>query len=409
MKPTIEWLAPAIWVLLALAALALLAGADEKRRNLRGPGSLLLLIGSLALLATLAVPALLPARSALVHPGGSSDDPRALSVLLAGIAGLAALIPTLRSLRLPLLAGVGAALPGLALAGLLGAVAYFEGLHLPLGFVGIALGGFVIATAISLAFRAARRPGAPAAMLLALGVGVFVAAGMLSLHGARTGAMSVAEGAAVDTLGRRLYLARVDAPSPTLRVLHVVLFGKQDSLQLRPQLRGATGSEVLSVADAGLFSGPIVVPIQLEEHRARAHEVQWLDRTKPLRAGSTSIALVGFRFVKGDSIRMYADLDVTTPAGRQTVSPGVFATQHGEVPFAAEAGGFGPIAVAGIDADHGRVGLILPQLSDGNVTRIATVDLRLRPALPFAWAGAALALLGFVLGIVPAGRMARRA
>jgi hypothetical protein len=408
MKPTIEWLDPAIWTLFALAALALLAGADEKRRGLRLAGCGLLMAGSLALLATLAVPALLPLRSAVVHPGGSSDDPRMLSALFAGIAALAALLPAWRSLRLPILGSVGAAIPGIALGGLMGAVAYFEGLHLPLGFVGIALGGFVMASAISLAFRAARQPGALAAMLLAFGLGAFVAAGMLTLHGARSGGVAIAEGAAVDTLGQRLYLARVDAPSPTLRVLHVVLYGRRDSLQLRPELRGAKGRDVLSVADAGLFSGPIVVPIQLEERRARAHDIQWVGRTTPLHDGDVTIALVGFRFVKGDTIRMFADLEVTTPAGKQAVSPGVFATQRGEVPFAAEARGLGQIAVAGIDADHGRVGLILPQLSDKNVERVATLDLRLRPALPFAWAGAALALLGFVLGLFSTGGTPRR-
>jgi hypothetical protein len=243
-------------------------------------------------------------------------------------------------------------------------------------------------------------------MLLALGVGGFVAAGMLSLHGARTGGVDVAEGGAVDTLGRRLYLARVDSPSGTLRVLHVVVYGKRDSLQLRPELRGAIGKDVLSVADARLFSGPIVVPIQLEERRSRAHEIQWLDRSKPLHAGNASIALTGFRFVKGDTIRMYADLDVTTPAGRQTVSPGVYATSHGETPFAAEARGFGPIAVAGIDADHGRVGIMLPKLSETNVTRVAVIGLRLRPALPLAWAAAAVALLAMAFGLAvrPAGK-----
>lgn len=408
MKPSIEWLDPAIWTLLGATTLLFLAALDEKRRGLQRVGSLLLLIGTSLLLAMLAVPSLLPARSALIHPGGSSDDPRLLSALLAGIAGLAALMPTWRSLRLPVLGNVGAAIPGLALAGLFGAVAYFEGLHLPLGLAGIGLGGFVIATAISFAFRAARQPGALAAMVFAIGVGVFVAAGMLSLHGARVGSVTLAEGTAVDTLGRRLYLARVDAPTATLRVLHVVLYGQRDSLQLNPELRGAVGKDVLSVADARVFSGPIVVPIQLEERNARAHEVQWADKTTPLHAGNASISLVGFRFVKGDTIRMYADLDVTTPAGRQRVSPGVFATRHGETPFAAEASGFGPIAVAKIDADNGRVGLMLPQLAEGKLTRVAALDLRLRPALPFAWAGAALALVGFLLALVSAGTTGRR-
>lgn len=113
--------------------------------------------------------------------------------------------------------------------------------------------------------------------------------------------------------------------------------------------------------------------------------------------------LTGFRFVPGDTIRMYADLDVTTATGTERVSPGVYASSKGEIPFAAQATGFGPIALAGIDADRGRVGLMLPALSDAPVMRTASVDLRMRPALPVAWAGAVLALLAFVFSVLAPG------
>jgi hypothetical protein len=343
-----------------------------------------------------------------VHPDGSTDDPRVLSALLLGAAALLALLPAWRSLRLPMVGALSLALPGILLAGVIGSVTSFAAVRSPMALAAVTLGAFAAATALVLAVRA--RGGAHSGLALqAFATGLLVVAGTMSLHGARTGRLVLAERAAVDTLGQHLEFTGVDAPSSTLRGLHITLRGTRDTLQLRPQLRGALGKNVQSVADAHLVSGPIVVPIALEERRPRAHDVQWADRTTPLAVGVASIRLAGFRFVKGDTIRMYADLDVTTPAGTERVSPGVYATGQGEIPFAAEARGLGPIAVAGIDADHGRVGLMLPQLSEANVSRAAALDMRLRPALPVAWAGAVLALLAFVFSLAARpGTPARR-
>ena len=391
--------APIIWTCSGLAALLFVTCTDDRRKAGRTLGAFALLLGTTVLVLALAHPHLLPLRSAVVHRDGSTDDPRVLASLLVATAALLALVPSWNALRLNLMTSIGLLLPGIVLAGLAGAVASFAGLRQPMAIAGIALGALAGLTALALAVRTRSQGHAPLA-LQAFATSLLAVAAMLSLHGARLGAVAIPEGGAVDTLGQRMYFAGVEAPSPELRVLRVTLYRTGDSLAMRPELRGPKRSNVLSVADARLWSGPIVVPISLEERRAKAHDVQWADRTTPLRAGTASIRLAGFRFVKGDTIRMFADLDVTTPAGTERVSPGVFATAHGETPFAVMARGFGPIAIAGIDADHGRVGLILPQLSEANVSRVATLDLRLRPALPVAWGGAILALLAFVLGLV---------
>ncbi len=399
MKPLADLVAPVVWTCSGLAALSFLAAAGGSRRALRAVGAAALLLGALVLVAALAHPALLPFRSAIVHPDGSTEDPRVPATLLLAAAGLLALVPAWVSLRPRPMESLGLAIPGIVLAGLLGAVANFAGLRQPMGIAGVALGALAAATGLVLAVRARAGGHAPLA-LQAAATGLLAIAGTLTLHGARTGGFTVAEGAAADTLGRRVVFAGAEAPSPTLRVLRVTLYGGgRDSLALRPRLRGAAGTTVVPVADARLISGPIVVPVALEERRTRPHDVQWLDRTSPLRSGDASIRLAGFRFVKGDTIRLYADLDVTLPAGVQRVSPGVCATPKGEIPFAAEARGYGPIAVAGIDADHGRVGLMLPRMSEAGLTRVATLDVRLRPALPVAWLGATLALLAFLFGL----------
>jgi hypothetical protein len=87
----------------------------------------------------------------------------------------------------------------------------------------------------------------------------------------------------------------------------------------------------------------------------------------------------------------------------------VVATKGGQIPFSATARGFGQIAVARFDADNHRVGLMLPAVPGANVRHTLILDLRQRPALPFAWAGAALALVGFLLGLVYESVAGRRA
>ena len=118
-------------------------------------------------------------------------------------------------------------------------------------------------------------------------------------------------------------------------------------------------------------------------------------KREAIALGDARLTFVGFRMVPGDTFKVLADLRFEHGGRTETLSPGMLATQHGEVPFSVMLPGIGPTSVAGMDADHGRVALVLP--NEGGVTqRVALFELRLRPGLPLAWFGA---LVAVVLGL----------
>lgn len=392
--------APATWGCLALAAAALLAGAAPGRTPLRNAGRVLLVLAALLLVVALAHPLLLPLASAITHPDGSTDDPRVLSALFLAIASLLALVPAWRDQNIGPRDAAGVVLPGIIVAGALGAVAYFAGLRQPLALTGIVAGALGAISALVLAFRGLRAKANPAALVLAFATSLLAMTAMASLHGARSGALAMPEGAAVDTLGYRLYVGRIEAPDEKLRRIGAVLYwGEHDSTALAPELKSKKGHEMASLAAGRMIDGPVLVPISLDEQRPKAHDVTWIGKSDSLLCGGCTIRLAGFRFAKGDTIRFFADLDVMGPTGTQRVSPGMAFLGGGKdkQPFAGNARDLGPILVVGVDADHGRAALILPKLSENNVHRIATLELRLRPLLPMAWGAALLAVIALLL------------
>ncbi len=408
MKPTLDWIDPLTWALFALAAIFLAVGAGESRRGPRRIGSLFLILGAGVLLASIAFPSLLPLRSAIVHRDGSSEDPRVLSALIAAVAACVALLPAWSALRLAPLGAIGALLPGVTLAGLLGAVTFFTRVRAPMALAGVALGGLVLGTAITLAFRASRRPGQMPLLAQACAMGAFAVCVMLALTGPRATAIGITEDTPADTLGHHLALAKVEQADSAHVVMHVRVAAGRDTVPMQVQLVGVPGRELESIADARPFSGPVLVPLAMQLRRQNPHELQWLKKKESLEAPGATVTFVGFRIEQTDSIRMYADLEVKTAAGIEKVSPGMIATATGELPFAATAKGFGPIAAAAFDADNGRVGLMLPQLANASTAHVVMLDLRTRPALPIAWLALALAFVAFLGGLAPVRETRRR-
>lgn len=392
-----EVLNPLVWVVAMVgAAIALLTGA-RARRDVLLTASAVLALAALGLLASLAVAGLLPSRALVVHPDGSTGDPRAISAVALGVAALLGLVPAMRSLRLSQLGLLGVLVPGLGLGGLVAVVSYFAGLRAPMALVGVLLAGIVLGTGVALFARVRwSRLGVFALQMAA--TGLLVVAGVLSLNGARAQSLSLGEGAALDTLGCRVTLGAVEAPHDSLRRLQFVV---ADRSSARPQwaaLEGRVDAENRSVAAGGLLGGPVVVPISLQELRPQAHDVVWLARGDSIASGSSMVTFVGFRIVPGDTVRMVADLDVTTAGRTERVSPGMRATSTATTPYAAVSRDLGPIALGKIDADNGRVALMLPTPSATAVKWNAQFELHTRPALPLAWVGGALVALLFVLG-----------
>lgn len=398
----VDVLNPLLAGLAGLGAVAAFAFGQRPKRDLRIVAGALLAMAALGLLASLAVPALLPPRALLVNADGSTGDPRVASVLALGAAVLVALAAAVRVLRLPAMGALGVLVPGLVVAGLVAAVSSFVGLRTPVALAAVVAGSVALGAAPAV-FARARWSGPGTLALQAGATGLLLVAGALSLHGARATGLEFRAGAPIDTLGHRLALGPVQAPHDSLRRMEFTIVGRGGAAGVTASLAGRAGTENRSLAGGGLLGGPLVVPIGLEELPPRPHDVTWLARGDSARVGASTVTFVGFRILPGDTVRMLADLDVTTAGRTQRVSPGMAATSQGTTPFADEADGLGPIAIGKMDADNARVALMLPLPSASAVERIVTADVHLRPALPFAWLGGALVALCFALGLAAPG------
>lgn len=392
-----DLLNPLIWGIAVLGAAAALFVPSRPGREMRLTASALLALAALVLLVAVAVAAWLPPQALVTNADGSTGDPRAASAAIVGIAALLGLVAALRSLGLPNLGMLSLVLPGLGLAGLIAAVSYFVGLRAPIALLGLLLAGIALGTGLVL-FARLRWSGLGIFALQLGATGLLLAGAVLSLHGARADSVSFAEGAVVDTLGCRVALSTVQAPNDSLRRLEFTILEGGTRSRVWTALEGRAGTESRAVVGGGLFGGLLVAPLSLDEARPQAHDVLWLAKGEATTAGASTVTFVGFRMLPGDTVRMLADLDVTTAGRTQRVSPGMYATAQGTTPFAALAEGLGPIAVGKVDADNGRIALMLPTPSTSAVTRTATVNLHTRPALRYAWAGGALVAIAFLLG-----------
>lgn len=392
-----EVLNPLIWGVAVLGAAAALFIPSRPGRDTRLSAAALLALAAIVLLAAVAVAAWLPPRALLMHADGSSDDPRALSAAVVGLAALLGLVPALRSLGLPNLGQLALLLPGIGLAGLIAAVSYFVGLRAPIAIVGLVMAGIALGTGVAL-FARLRWTGLGMLALQMGATGLLLTGAILSLHGARAESVRIEEGVAIDTLGCRVTLGTVTAPHDSLRRMPFTILSGGKASIVWASLEGRAGMENRAVVGGGLFGGLLVAPLGLDESRPQAHDVLWLAKGDSTTADASTVRFVGFRMVPGDTVRMLADLDVTTAGRTQRVSPGMYATPEGTTPFAAEAEGLGPIAIGKVDADNGRIALMLPTPSTSAVKRTVTVNLHTRPALPVAWVGGALVALAFLLG-----------
>lgn len=386
-------------VAIALAAVAALLFSYSPARGsaaARTVAALALTLAAAALATSLADARWLPAGALLTNPDGSPRDPRLMTALAVGAAALTSFLPGRDPGRHPR-GRIGMLLPGILLAGVAGAVGYIIGLRTPLAVSGLALGGFIAGTALRSAFGSRGDRATLGLAVLACGLGILVAGAVPVLHGAGVAGIRMNEGMHADTLGAHLTYVRTAAPHDSLRRMRVALGsgGRTDSLWL--ELRGAADREQHWLAAGGLLSGPVVVPLALAEQAGNPHGVTWMRKGESIESGDARITFEKFRFEMGEPIRLFADLRVEMGGRVYEAHPGAKAHSKGEDPFVDQVPGYGPISVAGIDADNGRVGLILPRMTGSGIVRTLTLALRLRPGLELALAGFAIALVGLAL------------
>jgi hypothetical protein len=328
-------------------------------------------------------------------------DPRLpshLGLLLALLASLPAACAGAPAVRL-----LPAIMPGVLLATVAAGALAFLGLHDAFAILATACGAFAAGTALGALFRsaAAAGPGRWRALLVGA-ASVMIVAATLALYGRRTDAMPVKQDAAAEGAGFGLAFRGLADTTRNPRRLLVELQQGTRLRELRPQLVQEDSARVSARPAGSAWSGPVVAALAWMEDDASAHPFVWLAKGDSLQVASTVVTFRAFRMVPGDPVKFHADLDVRRGDSLYRVSPGLAATRQGSTPFAAQIPGVGPVAVARMDADAGRIAIMMPGLNREPGPSTATLRLQLRPGLEVAWGALGVAILAALLALFSA-------
>ena len=223
--------------------------------------------------------------------------------------------------------------------------------------------------------------------LMALGIAVSTSVG-------RTERLTLPVGKTVEALGMKVSFSgrQTDARGAEYLDLHVA--GRGLSFDARPRL-------MLSPRGDGMIRTPAIhgwrelylSPVDVKDGEPEAAEPVWLEAGKSIEAGGIAYTFQGFRMEGSDHVRVYADVKVRNGSGEALASPYVNATPKGMEPVAIEVPGAGTLAIARIDADHGRVALALPTSAAASAP-VAIVDFSTKPLVNLVWIGALIMLAG---------------
>jgi len=194
----------------------------------------------------------------------------------------------------------------------------------------------------------------------------------------------------------RVSLLPAESPSDSVRRIGFLVDSGKRTDTLWTELRGRSRAEAMSVAGARVLGGPVLVPLGLREQTTNPRLITWIKKGDTVSAGNARVHFKQYRFVMGSPIRLYADLEVLVDGKTVKVSPGAVADSTGMTPFEVLAEGYGPVAIARVDADRGRVGLMLPSVNVSRVTHTAIFEMRARPGLMLAWVGLCVGLVAFL-------------
>jgi cytochrome c-type biogenesis protein CcmF len=332
---------------------------------------------------------------------------------------LMAVAPALRWTRQQGLHWLTALAPGLAF-GLAGAgIAFAAGIRDAAALALVALSGAALGVNAAVTVRLFRRGWSYGAGYLGhVGVAVMVLGMVISGTLGRSERVRLVAGEKVERLGYTLEFSGASAGPRGERIMEIEVSRPGYRYQARPTLVAAPRMEGMMRKPAiDGWNDLYLSPVELESghvhddgHDHGSAEPVWVERGQVARIGGAEIAFAGFRMASHERMEVYADLEVRTDGRIASAAPGLRAGANGMEPIAAEVPGFGTVTIAGIDADHGRVALVLPQ-GVAAAGAVALVEISTRPLVNLVWIGALLALIGSALaGVRRAGdRIAARA
>jgi cytochrome c-type biogenesis protein CcmF len=230
--------------------------------------------------------------------------------------------------------------------------------------------------------------------LVHVGIAVMVFGMIASSVLGKSERVTLEPGRPVETLGYTLALQGIEPGARGERELVVQVTRGDWGFVARPVL-------VPTPRDQGVMRRPALEPrrdlylspIELMEGRAPEEPV-WLEKDHEVNLGGSRVTFTRFRMESHEDLVVYADLRVERDGQVLNASAGLKAGAQGGTPIPAEIPGLGEVRLTRIDADHGRVALMLPA---GNATTVAIMEFSTKPLVNLVWVGALVALLGTAL------------
>ena len=302
--------------------------------------------------------------------------------------------PALRWFRQDGASWLAGLLPGLAGAVLVTAPAYAAGVRDGGYLVLIAVAGFALGVNVAVAVRHFRRGWMYGAGYLGhAGLAVMVLGIALSTALGKSERLELARGQTVESLGYALTYEGEDHTARGAHALRVALRAEGWRMDARPELtpspRGTVRKPAISATRELYLS-----PVEILDGAPPPDEITWLEKGAPLEVGDTRYTFTGFRMESGAEFLAYADIEVARQGRTYNVSPAIASGPSGPRAVPAEVPSVGSLALARMDADHGRVAITLPDTGGPDAV---VVDLSTKPFINLVWIGVLVAFLGTTL------------
>ncbi len=324
-----------------------------------------------------------------------------LGIALVVLMGLS---PALRWYHQRGLSWIAGMVPGLAVSALVVALAVLAGVRQPGYLALIAVTGLALGVNATVALKLFRRGWLYGAGYVGhLGVGVMVLGMALSTALGKSERLTIAEGAHAQSLGYDIAYHGVQDGARGARTLDLRLEGRGFGLDARPALLPSPqGEGMIRKPAISAWREIYLSPVEVREQAVTDGGAVWLAKGAETRIGAADYTFVGFRMESQPDFRVYADLKVRKDGRTLDVAPAIGAGPSGSQPLDAAVPGLGPVSLARIDADQGRVAVVAPGAAA--TATLAVVELSTKPFINLVWVGALLAFAGTALaGIRRAG------
>jgi cytochrome c-type biogenesis protein CcmF len=396
--------------LLALRWGALGAGATRWASLSRESALWLGLVTVLVLAALVAFGTTAPVLTALAgKPAGVQPAFYHAVTLPMGIALvlLMALAPALRWSRQAGLTWLKALLPGLAVGALVLGVGLLAGIRQAAPIALLATTGIALGVNVVWMARLFRRGWVYGAGYLGhVGIAVMVLGMVVAGTLGRSQRLRLTPGTPAPALGWEVTYQGEHVDGRGEHQLAIQLRSPKRSLEMRPRLMELPREDGKLRKPALADHGELYLAvIELQDVHALEAEPVWLTKGDEQMVDGVGYSFIGFRVDSHEDMRVFADIRVRRGGGIAIASPGLHAGPQGSQPIDALVADLGRLHVARIDADHGRVAVLLP--GGAAPSSVAIVELSTHPFINLVWVGALLALLGS--GLAGLRRAAERA